>query len=89
MAKYALLNISDVRLIVEALKETDNERLQSVRSRLASETGGDFQEIADRLKTLHTCPACSIEGQEHSCVRIAANFQGRRLKRLIDRANHD
>lgn len=55
--------------------------------RADGDTGGDFLEIADALKRMEFCPACRIESQERSCAVIDAQKLGRRLKRLIDRAD--
>lgn len=55
--------------------------------RADGDTGGDFLEIADSLKQMTVCAACNIEAQARFCVAIYAQKLGRRLKRLIDRAN--
>lgn len=57
--------------------------------RFQKETGADIVDIVNQLKGVTYCHACVIEGQEHSCNCLHVNKLGRRLSRLIDRANND
>lgn len=54
--------------------------------RADGDTGGDFEEIANELKRMGICPACSGESQERTCQSVEARKLGRRLWRLIERA---
>jgi hypothetical protein len=54
--------------------------------RIRDEEGADIADIVAQLKGLNICPACEHEGQQHSCQSLGANKLGRRLKRLLDRA---
>lgn len=61
--------------------------LETILERFEKEEGADIVDIVKRLKGLSYCHACVVEGQQHSCVSPYANKIGRRLKRLVDRAN--
>jgi hypothetical protein len=80
--KYVILALDDAKV----LAQTSSCGL-SVVDRLRVETGADIEEIAALLKALTTCLACEVEGQETYCVCWQAHKLGRRLSRLIDRAN--
>jgi hypothetical protein len=54
--------------------------------RLRADTGADIEEIVALLKKAPTCPACTIEAQERSCIAIRVRALGRRLARLLQRA---
>jgi hypothetical protein len=58
-------------------------------NRIEQETGADLNDIAGQLKNMRICPACSGEGQEHSCSSLVARTLGRRLKRVLKRADGD
>ena len=55
--------------------------------RFDAETGGDLGEVVELLKGLPICAACDLEGQASSCQSVAAHKLGRRLRRLVERAN--
>lgn len=57
--------------------------------RIDNESGADIKDIVDQLKHMDICPACAIEGQQHSCSAHDARKLGRRLKRLLDRAENE
>lgn len=54
--------------------------------RIGDESGADILDIATTLKKLPICGACEFEGQGHACESIKANRIGRRLFRLLLRA---
>lgn len=62
-------------------------KMKPFLNRIENETGADIVDIVQQLKTLEICPACQIESQEHSCNSLDANKLGRRLSRLVQRAN--
>ena len=66
-----------------------NKELKPLLDRIEQETGGDFVDIATRLKKTPICAACEHECQAHSCQSLVTNQLGRRLSRLIERANHE
>ncbi len=87
--KYIVMALDDARAIADALRGRDVEStpdLARIRGRLAAETGADMQEIVDTLTSLGICAACSIESQESMCNALTARQQGRRLRRLLERA---
>lgn len=81
--KYLLITVDDARAIAPHLPEG------RLKQRLTKDTGGDFNDIVHRLKKLPTCMACDIEGQQHDCFSLVANKIGRRLKRLVTRADEN
>jgi hypothetical protein len=89
--KYLIITTDDAALLWGALVSVPNA-LESATfgpliTRLRDDTGGDIQAIADDLKAMEVCAACNIEGQSQSCEVHGANRCGRRLDRLIKRAN--
>ncbi|WP_150619352.1 hypothetical protein [Pandoraea horticolens] len=64
-----------------------DERVARTIARIESETGADIEDIVAQLKAIEPCGACVIESQQHNCVCWHANKLGRRLRRLIERAN--
>lgn len=87
--KYLLLSMDDVRALLPLLDHVDGQHpAYQVVDRLRRDTGGDFISIAQKLKRVRACPACIVEGQEQSCNYWPINKQGRRLMRLIERADH-
>lgn len=63
--------------------------VMSLLNRIDNESGADIKGIVDQLKHMDICPACVIEGQQHSCSVLEAQKLGRRLKRLLDRAENN
>jgi len=53
---------------------------------MTRETGADMQEIVDTLRAMPICAPCSIEMMPSSCLVLVAQKQGRRLRRLLERA---
>jgi hypothetical protein len=82
------MKLSEAKALAQAARGNANKEVASIISRINEETGGDIQEISDMLKATETCHACVVEGQEHTCESIGTKKLGRRLMRLIERANH-
>jgi hypothetical protein len=83
--KYLLLTVEDAQALA-ASPET-NIDLQ-ISASVNADTGGDFADIANQLKKLEICCACSHESMSALCVAPLAQKLGRRLQRLIDRADN-
>lgn len=78
---YILLNMEDVDDVVSCLPEG------VLKDRLKGESGGDFEDISAQLKGIPICHACVVESQQSYCNSLTSNKLGRRLLRLINRAN--
>lgn len=63
-------------------------RVQLFVERVEVETGADLQDIVGQLKAAEPCHACVVEAQLRSCVCWRSNKLGRRLARLIERADN-
>lgn len=92
--KYLLLSVEDALLLYGAILGLSmtqgglpKGRITRIAERLRDDSGGDLRDIAARLKKLEICGACSIEGQASYCASLFANKLGRRLARLIERAD--
>ena len=88
--KYIIMRLSDAKAIADHLPPG------KIKDRIESETGAEVKEIAEKLKKSDFCSACVIEGQQHNCEALATRKLGRRLLRLVGRAdgtwppeNHD
>ena len=79
--KYIILSVEDVKYITNFLPEG------IIKAKFKQETGADIREIAYNLKHTPICGACRIECQQHNCESLNAQKLGRRLQRLIDRAD--
>jgi len=86
-ARYVILELDDAKALALNASADIDAQVQRVIDRIKTETGADIEDIIGQLKGIDTCTACAIEGQERSCVCWHANKLGRRLARLIDRAN--
>lgn len=83
--RYMIITLPQAKALLDAVKsgwgeEFSAERAQYARAlleRIEHETGADIEEIVSDLKGLCTCEVCAIEAK-----RI-----GRRLNRLVERAN--
>jgi hypothetical protein len=87
--KYLLLSAADCATIVDIYECSiglDSPRFTKIIDRLRSDTGGDFEDIAETLKRSPICPPCEIEGFPDCCESLLARKLGRRLARLIERA---
>jgi hypothetical protein len=98
--RYVVVTLEDAHTIASALSRTgahrgglrdqigedESARLGRIYDRLVVESGADMQEIVDTVASLPVCAACCIEGQEQSCQVWPAQKQGRRLRRLLERA---
>lgn len=84
--KHLLITAADAARIASALQHATDTELRRIGDRLATDTGGDLEDIADNLKRLTLCAACVLEGQQAHCSALNAQKIGRRLTRLIGRA---
>lgn len=82
MTKHLIITLEDARFISTHLPDGD------LKNRLMKETGADIEIIAAELKHFGACITCRIEGQEHSCIHSTVNKIGRRLDRLLQRADN-
>lgn len=73
--------------VAKSIYNNELAGLHPIIARFEQETGADISDIVKQLKSLGMCPACVIESQEHTCSAHAAHKLGRRLSRLVDRAN--
>lgn len=88
--RYIVMELSDAKLLASvAVPSTSDKRASEIINRIDTETGADIEEIVNQLKGMNICHACVVENQEQSCESIQARQLGRRLSRLLDRANHD
>jgi len=85
--RYVILELSDAKALAASAVGALPDAIRAVVTRIESETGADIPDIVQRLKRLDFCPACVIEGQQRSCSCLAAQKLGRRLSRLVDRAD--
>ncbi len=91
--RYIILTLDDAKLLELSARggawSTEHAaQMALILDRIGDETGADITDIVDQLKQLPTCMACRIEGQERSCNCLHAQKLGRRLSRLVDRANY-
>lgn len=84
--RYILMELSDAQRLAQAVPVLRRQPVLKTFQRIMGETGGDFEEIANMLKALPICHACVVEGQHQYCNSLDANKLGRRLQRLIKRA---
>jgi len=82
--RYLILRVEDAHKLARS-PETGDDIV--IAENVLADTGGDIAEIADLLKGLEICCACSNESQQRSCSSPTANKLGRRLRRLLDRAD--
>lgn len=82
--KYLILTVEDAAKIARALPA--DGPLGPIAARLKADTGADIEDIVARLKAFDACAPCVIEGFEESCCAWEAQKQGRRLRRLLERA---
>lgn len=90
--RYVILELSDAKALADFVSKSFSAyaaptAMTPVIERIAAETGADMEDIVAQLKGIETCAACVIESQEDYCVCWKANKLGRRLSRLVDRAN--
>jgi len=86
--KYVIVRLDDIHGLLKLCNtRTDSAHMKSVIDRLKNETGGDIQNVVDEMKATGICHVCMTECQEHNCTSIYTNHLGRRLSRLLDRAN--
>ncbi|MBB3004334.1 hypothetical protein FHX57_006716 [Paraburkholderia tropica] len=85
--RYIIMELNDAKALALNASAGFDEQVARVIARIESEEGADIEDIVAQLKAIDACPACVIEGQQHSCCAWDANKLGRRLRRLVDRAN--
>lgn len=85
--RYVILELNDAKALALNASAAFDEQVTRIIDRIETETGADIEDIVAQLKGLEVCAACAIESQEQYCVCWRANKLGRRLSRLIDRAN--
>ena len=99
MAKYILLSVEDARWLAGAVdgcagtgpqgpwnEDAKRYETRDVVGRLRTDDGGDFESIVAQLKGARACAACAIEGQLAYCANLEMHKIGRRLDRLVERA---
>jgi hypothetical protein len=89
-SRYLIVRLADAQMIARLIRDSlpnHPSELTPVVNRIFDETGADIEDIVARLKRLDVCAACVGESQERHCVCWGANRLGRRLSRLVDRAN--
>lgn len=87
--RYVILELSDAKALALNASAGFDERVARVLGRLEAETGSDVEDIVAQLKALEPCGACVHESMERYCVCWRGNRLGRRIARLVDRANAD
>ncbi|MEX3764499.1 hypothetical protein [Paraburkholderia phenoliruptrix] len=85
--RYIIMELDDAKQLALNASAGFDERVARTIDRINAETGADMEDIVAQLKGIDTCHACLVEGQEAYCVCWEANKLGRRLSRLVDRAN--
>lgn len=89
--QYIIMRLEDAKLLARIATLSEcltgiSPELKTILDRIKEETGANIGEIVYLMKHQNTCPACNFEGQQHSCVNIETKALGRRLSRLVDRA---
>lgn len=82
MSKHILITLDDAKYIADFLPDG------GLKDRLLREQGADIVDIVDNLKSIGPCIAAVIEHQQHRCGWTKANKLGRRLGRLVERADN-
>ena len=85
--RYIIMELSDAKALALNASAGFDELVARTIDRIEAETGADIEDIVAQLKGLEVCAACAIESQEQYCVCWRANKLGRRLSRLVGRAN--
>lgn len=85
--RYVIMELEDAKALASNASAGFDDRVQRVIDRIEAETGADIEDIVAQLKGIEPCHACVVESQERYCVCWGANKLGRRLSRLVDRAN--
>jgi hypothetical protein len=86
-AKHIAAALTWTRLVHTIAVNTDALRIiERIIDRFRREEGADIEDIVARLKGAGVCAACEIEGQAAHCTALEAQKQGRRLRRLLERA---
>lgn len=88
--RYVILELSDAKALASqarSLAEGHASSVDPILERIEAETGADIEDIVAQLKGLDFCHACVVEGQQQYCECLTAHKLGRRLSRLVDRAN--
>ncbi|EON14855.1 hypothetical protein [Pandoraea sp. SD6-2] len=85
--RYIIMELEDAKQLALNASAGFDERVAQTMERIESETGADIEDIVEQLKAIEPCEACVIESQQQYCVCWHANKLGRRLRRLVERAN--
>lgn len=72
--------------LLDSMEDSQSEALSTIYDRFLHETGADMQEIVDIIHDRKICFACENEGQARGCNVPDLQKQGRRLRRLLERA---
>ncbi len=90
MSRHIIVTLDDAKIIARVLKASrlgpDSGAVVRIVQRFESEEGADLVDMVEVLKKVPICAACEGEGQAEYCSSLDAQKQGRRLRRLLDRA---
>lgn len=86
--KYLLVSVEDARWLVQAASgfAGTGPDGRDVLGRMRTDEGGDVEKIVRDLKGMGVCAPCVVEGQASHCEVLEAQALGRRLDRLLERA---
>ncbi len=88
--KYLVITLDDASTIATVLRAsglgTASPDVARIEARMRRDTGADMEEIVDLLQGAQLCAACKMECQEKHCEALLARKEGRRLRRLLERA---
>ena len=82
--KYVIMTIEDARALALSPETTADS---IIADSINADTGADLRELAEALKKIPICTACGHEGMAGSCNALDAQKLGRRLARLVERAD--
>ena len=85
-ARYIIITLEDAKRIAVFLRASLFSDTRRLIERFEREEGADIEDIVARLKGSEICAACAIEGQASYCTALESQKQGRRLRRLLERA---
>lgn len=85
--RYVIITLADARTIASQLRRSwPFFGTRRIIDRFDREEGADIEDIVARLTASGICAACAIEGQAAYCASLESQKQGRRLRRLLERA---
>ena len=85
--RYIIMELGDAKQLALNASAGFDERIAHVIERINAEVGADIEDIVAQLKGIKPCHACVVEGQQEHCCCRQENKLGRRLRRLIARAD--